>query len=61
MKIFVECAWCRKFMGAKKNNRCGASAPRVSHSICPTCQEKLLSETSLSLHKMKHPRRFMVS
>ena len=45
MHITVICAWCQKFMGTKDAEGLDADAPRISHSICPACADRVQKET----------------
>ena len=64
MHITVICAWCQKFMGTKDAGGLDAEAPRISHSICPVCADRVQKETEEAIiskpnnHKQNtHERR----
>ena len=44
MELTIEYAWCRKFMGTKRCERWNETLPPVTHSICPDCYDKILSQ-----------------
>jgi len=45
MQITVICAWCRKIMVTKDAGKLKPDAPLISHSICPSCAERVENET----------------
>ena len=49
MHITVICAWCKRFIGTKDAGRLDADAPRISHSICPACANRVQKETEETL------------
>ena len=44
MQLIVICSWCQKFMRFKKWMGDKPPVYPVSHSICPTCKDKLDEE-----------------
>jgi hypothetical protein len=41
MSIIIECAWCHVRIGVKEGRQWGAVLTPITHSICPSCNEKL--------------------
>lgn len=45
MPLKIICSWCGKYMGTKDAEGLSDEAPRISHSICTECRERVLKET----------------
>jgi len=64
MPIIVICAWCGKHMGTKDAGNLKPDTRLISHSICPSCAERVENETEETItskpnnHKqITHERR----
>ena len=44
MKLVVKCSWCKRTLGHKNCKSLSKDLPRITHSICSACKEKLLRE-----------------
>ncbi len=43
-QINVQCAWCKKKLGTKKDNNPNAPKSTTSHGMCPDCSAKVLAD-----------------
>lgn len=44
MTYNVICAWCGKNLGTKTDDQPETPEPASTHSICPECKQKALTE-----------------
>jgi len=39
LALYIQCSYCREFIGVKESNRAG-----ISHGICPSCFKKVMEK-----------------